>query len=73
MAQVEARGSSTTRGCVRDREIGPRTWYAGTPEPDRHDSQPVGTALFAILLAFADPITTAYLSLVGPDATTSIN
>ncbi|MDC7786139.1 DNA repair exonuclease [Rhodoplanes sp. TEM] len=29
----------------RTREIGPRTWYAGTPEPDRHDSQTVGTAL----------------------------
>jgi DNA repair exonuclease SbcCD nuclease subunit len=29
----------------RTQEIGPRVWYAGTPEPDRHDSQTIGAAL----------------------------
>ncbi|MBK5957470.1 hypothetical protein CCR97_04495 [Rhodoplanes elegans] len=33
----------------RTRQIGPRTWYAGTPEPDRHDSQTVGTALLVTI------------------------
>ena len=29
----------------RTQEINARTWYAGTPEPDRHNSQDVGCAL----------------------------
>ncbi|RAI39239.1 metallophosphoesterase family protein [Rhodoplanes roseus] len=39
----------------RTREIGPRTWYAGTPEPDRHDSQTVGTALLVTLTGAGAP------------------
>lgn len=33
----------------RTQAINPRTWYAGTPEPDRHDSQAVGTALLVAI------------------------
>jgi hypothetical protein len=45
----------------RTREIGPRTWYAGTPEPDRHDSQTVGTALLVDLpRAGAPPVVTPH-------------
>jgi DNA repair exonuclease SbcCD nuclease subunit len=33
-------------GCL---EIAPRTWYAGTPEPDRHRANEAGTALLVEL------------------------
>lgn len=33
----------------RTQPINPRTWYAGTPEPDRHNSQAVGTALIVTI------------------------
>jgi hypothetical protein len=33
----------------RTQEINARAWYAGTPEPDRHHSQAVGTALLVTL------------------------
>lgn len=33
----------------RTQPINARTWYAGTPEPDRYDSQAVGTALIVTI------------------------
>jgi DNA repair exonuclease SbcCD nuclease subunit len=39
----------------RTREIGTRTWYAGTPEPDRHDSQTVGSALLVTVAEAGAP------------------
>lgn len=33
----------------RTQKINARTWYAGTPEPDRHDSQSVGQALLVTI------------------------
>jgi DNA repair exonuclease SbcCD nuclease subunit len=33
----------------RTQAINPRTWYAGTPEPDRHNSQAIGTALLVTI------------------------
>ncbi|NVO13467.1 MAG: DNA repair exonuclease [Rhodoplanes sp.] len=39
----------------RTREIGPRTWYSGTPEPDRHDSQTVGSALLVTVTEAGAP------------------
>lgn len=43
----------------RTQSINARTWYAGSPEPDRHDSQTVGQALVvSIGPEGADPVVT---------------
>lgn len=44
-------------------EIGPGVWYAGTPEPDRHDSQETGQALLVEAAAGGGPIRVTPLPL----------
>lgn len=39
----------------RTQEVNGRTWYAGTPEPDRHDSQEFGQALLVTIAQSGAP------------------